>query len=39
MEKEVSQNSIQNNEKTGNTVMFIYCCAIAVAGWGPLHYF
>lgn len=25
--------SIRDNEKVGNTVLFAYCCAIAVAGW------
>ena len=39
MQREVSQKSIKNNEKVGNTVLFAYCCAIAVAGWGAVTLF
>lgn len=39
MQREVNQKSMSNNEKVGNTVLFAYCCAIAVAGWGAVALF
>lgn len=31
--------SIRDNEKVGNNVLFAYCCAIAVAGWAAVALF
>lgn len=36
MQKEINQMLLKDSEKVGNTVLFVYTCAVAVAGWGAV---